>query len=118
MNRVRAGYSVVVLAVVIASLYLVLYTDEELRLKVWPWLWIGATIVIGVAHARLDRASPERSFSLQVFLLCLAFTFLFGVILLPPSLGWAQYLLAGLMVATLVVLIRVRLLERRRKQVK
>lgn len=118
MSRIRVGYSLAIFAVVLASLYLAIFVHEEMRLKVWPWLWIALTAGIGVTHLRIDRDSPDQGLSLQAFLLCLAFTFFFSAILLPVGMTWAQDALGGLMMATLVCLIWVRVSDRRRRRPK
>jgi len=108
MTRVRAGLAIAVCTVVVASLYLVLFVDEAPRLRIWPWLWIALTAGIGVAHRRLTPDSPDRSFSLQAWLLSLALTLLFGVLLVPRDPEWIQLIVGGSMVVPLVALLRVR----------
>ncbi len=86
---------------------MVLFADEDVRLRVLPWVWIVFTAGLTVDYGFLPAGSPDRAAARQLVLLVAAVTFLWTTVLLPPR-HWFQNVLGAPAAAALVALVAVR----------
>lgn len=108
--RVISGVATVLL---IAVTFGVVAYANQLVDRVLPPLWILVTASLAVVYRRLDPASPDRGFILQLLLLLGAFTMLFLAVYVPRRLEWLQIVFAGAMLVLLGTLLWVRRHRRR-----